>query len=90
MRDRYIGKRIGNYQITEPIASGGFGHVYKATHSILKQRTVAVKFLRTHLHNEREQERFIMEAELLEMLQHPHIYTGSKNSDRKRARNKIY
>jgi serine/threonine protein kinase len=32
----FIGKRIGNYQLTSRISSGGFGQVYLARHTLLK------------------------------------------------------
>jgi serine/threonine protein kinase len=40
-----IGQVLGNYRITDEINSGTFGAVYKAEHTILINRTVAIKFL---------------------------------------------
>ena len=69
-----IGKSIGNYHITAFIASGGFGAVYKGQHSILSDRLVAIKVLRTvMLDSTQEREKFLQEAQLLEKLKHPHI-----------------
>jgi serine/threonine protein kinase len=69
-----IGKSIGNYHITAFIASGGFGAVYKGQHSILSDRLVAIKVLRTvMLDSTQEREKFLGEAQLLEKLKHPHI-----------------
>src|SRR5262249_10660962 len=39
----------------------------------LKKRTVAVKILHSHLATQQKRESFFQEAELLEMLKHPHI-----------------
>jgi serine/threonine protein kinase len=67
-------KQIGNYRIKSEIASGTFGSVYLAKHSILHDRPpVAIKLLHTHLGSEKEQERFFQEARFLDKLKHPHI-----------------
>ncbi len=72
--DKFIGKHIGNYRIVEEIASGSFGRVYKGVHLFLTRRVVAIKVLhRTFLGSQREHDNFLQEAELLEMLKHPHI-----------------
>jgi serine/threonine protein kinase len=72
--DKFIGKYIGNYRLVEEIASGSFGCVYKGVHLFLTRRVVAIKILhRTFLGSQRERDNFLQEAELLEMLKHPHI-----------------
>src|SRR5947209_501641 len=69
-----IGQVVGNYRVTEKIQSGNFGAVYKAEHTILTNRTVAIKFLHAnYLHSQQEQALFIQEAQLLEELKHPFI-----------------
>src|SRR6266705_44630 len=69
-----LGKQIGNYRITAELASGSFGSVYIAKHSILDDRPpVAIKLLHTHLGSEKERERFFQEARFLDKLRHPHI-----------------
>src|SRR5215469_7471528 len=69
----YIGKQIGNYRVTAKIASGSYGTVYRAQHTILT-RTVAIKMMHvTHLNSQKERDGFLKEAKLLEKLKHPHI-----------------
>lgn len=72
--DNYIGRQIGNYRIVEELASGSFGRVYKGVHIYLTKRVVAIKVLhRTYLGSQKERDNFLQEAQLLEMLKHPHI-----------------
>ena len=69
----FIGKEIGNYRITTEINSGAYGSVYKAEHTHLKERVVAIKLLHTYMGSPREREQFAQEAQFLAMLEHPHI-----------------
>ena len=70
----YIGKQIGNYRIVEELASGSFGRVYKGLHIYLTKRIVAIKLLHhMYLGSQKERDSFLQEAQLLEMLKHPHI-----------------
>src|SRR5579859_3950508 len=72
--NNYAGKQIGNYQIISRIAGGAFGSVYLARHAIFAKRPlVAIKLLHAHLNTQEERDRFLQEAQWLEMLQHPHI-----------------
>jgi len=65
---------IGNYHILSNIASGSFGRVYLAQHSVLTTRTVALKLMHTvPLSSKQEFEQFLNEAKLLELLHHPYI-----------------
>jgi tetratricopeptide (TPR) repeat protein len=65
---------IGNYRLLEELASGAFGRVYRAEHTILTTRIVAIKLMHgVHLNSQKERESFIQEALLLEKLKHPHI-----------------
>lgn len=70
----YIGKQMGNYRITEAIASGAFGRVYKGVHIYLANRIVAIKVLHfSYLESDKERANFLREAQFLEMLKHEHI-----------------
>ena len=67
------GTRLGAYEITGPLGSGGMGEVYRATDSRLK-RQVAIKILPGALASDPERlARFQREAEVLASLNHPHI-----------------
>lgn len=70
--NNYVGKQIGNYFIKKEIASGSFGSVFRAEHSILTERIVAIKVLHTHLVTQ-ERDQFIQEAYFLERLKHGNI-----------------
>src|SRR5438270_2972355 len=65
---------IGNYYVINELASGTYGRVYIAQHTFLT-RIVAIKLLHsTHLNSQKERDRFLQEARILEKLkQHPHI-----------------
>ena len=70
----YIGKHIGNYHVVAELSSGAFGSVYLAQHELLAARSVAIKLLHSmHLGSEQERDRFLREAQFLEVLKHPHI-----------------
>ncbi|HWT89773.1 MAG TPA: protein kinase, partial [Solirubrobacterales bacterium] len=67
------GTLSGRYETGEKLGSGGMSNVYKATDRIL-ERTVAVKILAEHLHDdERFVERFKREALAVARLIHPNI-----------------
>lgn len=70
----YIGKKIQNYLVTEKLACGTSGCVYKAQHTIFTDRIVAIKFIHiAHWQSSEESSGFLKEAQLPEQLQHKHI-----------------
>ncbi len=73
--NKQSGKQIGgNYRIVSALGRGGFGDVYLAQHIFFANRPqVAIKLLRASLFSPKERERFIQEAQLLNVLSHPHI-----------------
>src|SRR5947208_450598 len=56
----FIGKSLGNYRITDEIGSGSFGNVFQGQHTILTERTVAIKQLHSHLGSPEERDRFLV------------------------------
>ncbi len=67
------GERLGPYEITGPLGSGGMGDVYRATDTRLA-RAVAVKVLPAKLaRDEERQRRFEVEAQAASTLNHPNI-----------------
>lgn len=64
------GTRIGDYEITERLASGGMGHVYRARHLKL-ECDHAIKVLRGG--EAKDDERLLVEARHTAQLSHPNI-----------------
>ena len=71
--DQHLNQQIGNYRITNKLAEGGFGSVYLAEHLNIRDRYVAIKFMKSYLSSEQEQEYFRREAEILGQLKHKYI-----------------
>ncbi len=69
-------KIIGEYEIVQPIGSGGMGSVFLARHTKLG-RQVALKVLANHrLADKRRVERFEVEMRAIGQLSHPNIVTA--------------
>ncbi|MBO0778978.1 MAG: protein kinase [Ktedonobacteraceae bacterium] len=68
-----VGKQIGNYRIVAPIAAGAYGTVYRAEHQVLSGRVAAIKILHAYLGSTGERERFVREAQFLELVHHPNM-----------------
>src|SRR5947207_2200640 len=67
-------RRIGNYQITDYIGSGGFGSVFKAEDTNTPGRVVAIKELhKKHTRNQVIKQRFFQEAVAMARLDHPNL-----------------
>jgi serine/threonine protein kinase len=89
-RHNWIGERLGAYQITERIADGGMGSVYKAIRADdAYQTVVAIKLMRDDLGATpaaRVLSRFRAERQMLASLNHPNITrlidAGSTNEGR--------
>src|SRR5215510_12067586 len=68
-----IGTRLGHYEITGHLGTGGMGEVYQATDGKLG-RNVAIKLLpEAFTHDPDRTARFEREARLLASLNHPNI-----------------
>jgi serine/threonine protein kinase len=68
-----LGQTLRHYRITEKIAAGGFGVVYKAL-DLAIERDVAVKLILPQYTSEGDfQRRFESEARIIAQLEHPHI-----------------
>lgn len=69
-----VGQKVGPYRLTELLAEGGMGEVYRASYSEGNQRPIVVKLLKKSLVRAREREAmFEREGQLLNRLRHPDI-----------------
>ena len=74
--ERYVGTRLGAYEIGKRIGSGGMGTVHEAVRADDQYRArVAVKFLRRSAESAVAIRRFRAERQILASLQHPNIAT---------------
>jgi serine/threonine protein kinase len=71
--DSRVGTMFGPYEIQSLLGAGGMGEVYRA-YDTVKDRTVAVKLLRTEFAAGHSfQVRFKRESQLAARLQEPHV-----------------
>jgi len=71
--DTLIGTSIGNYEIKELMGQGAMGAVYLGVHPRIGKK-VAVKVLAEEFTRNREiADRFILEAQTINEIEHPHI-----------------
>ncbi|MBX9689080.1 MAG: serine/threonine protein kinase [Candidatus Obscuribacterales bacterium] len=71
--DKHLGRKIGNYLISELLNSGAAGRIYRAFNEVVG-KTVAVKILRQEAVDDPELiKRFVREAQSIASLSHPNI-----------------
>jgi len=69
-----IPSRIGNFEVTRQVGSGGMGSVYLGLDPELN-RQVAIKVIREEVHDQEVLDRFFREARAAAALRHPNIIT---------------
>ncbi|MDA0837937.1 MAG: serine/threonine-protein kinase [Planctomycetota bacterium] len=73
VKSRWVGKKLGGYEIVNFLGKGGMGAVYKGR-QISMERFVALKILNEKLVNDKDFiERFLQEAKSAGRLNHPNI-----------------
>lgn len=72
--DRWIGRRVGAYEISRRIGVGGMGAVYEAVRADDQfRKRVAIKLLRAQSISDSAVRRFKRERQILAVLEHPQI-----------------
>ncbi len=72
--ERWLGRRMGAYRITEEIARGGMGSVFKAVRDDDEyEKLVAIKLIRSDVASDVVAARFRAERQILANLDHPNI-----------------
>lgn len=72
--DRWLGRRVGAYEITALIGHGGMGAVYRARRVDAEfEKEVAIKLVSGGFHASHVLQRFRAERQILAGLEHPHI-----------------
>src|SRR5213082_1558859 len=71
IQSHLIGRRLGNYRLSEQLGSGGFATVYLGNHRYLGT-WVAIKVLHSRPRGQ-ELKQFMSEAQIAAHLTHPHI-----------------
>ena len=72
-QDRPPRRRIGPYEVLEPLGSGGMGAVYLAEQTEPVHRRVALKVIKTETPSRELLARFEAERQALALMEHPHI-----------------
>ncbi len=74
MTERWIGKVLGSYRITEPLGQGGMGQVFLAERADREfSKKVAIKILASAMATPETLGRFRRERQILATLEHPNI-----------------
>jgi eukaryotic-like serine/threonine-protein kinase len=68
-----LGARIGNYEVTDFLGTGSYGHVYQVREPAPLSRVLALKVLRVEQLTEKARDSFFDEARRIANLQHPNI-----------------
>ncbi len=85
-----IGTRMGPYQVTALLGSGGMADVYRAR-DVRLDREVAIKILPAEVSNDSESlARFAREARTASKLNHPHLVTIYDIGDIELGRRRLY
>src|SRR5438309_12096049 len=77
-----VGRRLGEFEVLERVAAGGFGELFRARQTTL-QRDAVIKVLASNIVGT-ARERFNREAQLASQLDHPyaaHIYAFGVEHD---------
>jgi eukaryotic-like serine/threonine-protein kinase len=86
LRDSFIGRRLGPYQVVEHIGMGGMGEVFRASRADnLYQKQVAIKLVRAGHDSEFVVSRFKHERQILARLDHANIAACSTAARREKA-----
>ncbi len=72
--ERWLGQRLGAFELIEPIGSGGMASVFLGRRADRQfEQQVAVKILSERLHATSHRDRFLRERQILADLEHPGI-----------------
>jgi serine/threonine-protein kinase len=76
------GQLLGDFRLVELLGAGGMGEVWRAENARVRRIVRAIKVIRPHLaENTDFRKRFLREAEILDLLQHPNIVRVDNVSD---------
>jgi serine/threonine protein kinase len=68
-----VGQKLFEYEIIRPLGRGGFAAVYEAQDRILDRRVAIKQLLLDKLNDERAVKRFVQEARVAAVLEHPNV-----------------